>query len=109
VPGFLKGTGKGWVNSDFGNGYRVPKRSAPRASGAGRKQSGADNWKSRVIGRSLRAVTDQEALGERTYGGLRRASGGWRKRARRRYRSVVALAWHSSAWTAGGDLEEFAA
>src|SRR5882762_9401931 len=57
VPRFLKGSGKGWVTSEYGM--------LPREAARG-KQSGRTLEIQRLIGRSLRAVTDQEALGERT-------------------------------------------
>jgi len=65
VPGFLKGTGKGWVTSEYGMLPRSTEERTPREATRGR-QSGRTQEIQRLIGRSLRAVTDQEALGERT-------------------------------------------
>src|SRR5271154_1849130 len=65
VPGFLKGTGKGWVTSEYGMLPRATEERTAREATRG-KQSGRTLEIQRLIGRSLRAVTDQEALGERT-------------------------------------------
>ena len=65
VPGFLKGTGKGWVTSEYGMLPRATEERTQREATRG-KQSGRTLEIQRLIGRSLRAVTDQEALGERT-------------------------------------------
>jgi ribonuclease PH len=65
VPSFLKGTGKGWVTSEYGMLPRATEERTPREAARG-KQSGRTLEIQRLIGRSLRAVTDQEALGEKT-------------------------------------------
>jgi len=65
VPQFLKGTGKGWVTSEYGMLPRATEERTPREATRG-KQSGRTLEIQRLIGRSLRAVTDQEALGEKT-------------------------------------------
>ena len=65
VPSFLKGTGKGWVTAEYGMLPRATEQRTPRESTRGR-QSGRTLEISRLIGRSLRAVTDQHKLGERT-------------------------------------------
>src|SRR6201998_1879870 len=65
VPGFLKGTGKGWVTSEYGMLPRATEERTPREAARG-KQTGRTVEIQRLIGRSLRAVTDQEALGEKT-------------------------------------------
>ena len=65
VPGFLKGQGKGWVTSEYGMLPRATEERTPREAARG-KQSGRTLEIQRLIGRSLRTVTDQEALGERT-------------------------------------------
>jgi ribonuclease PH len=65
VPSFLKGSGKGWVTSEYGMLPRATEERTPREATRG-KQSGRTQEIQRLIGRSLRAVTDQEALGERT-------------------------------------------
>jgi ribonuclease PH len=65
VPQFLKGSGKGWVTSEYGMLPRATEERTPREAARG-KQSGRTQEIQRLIGRSLRAVTDQVALGERT-------------------------------------------
>jgi ribonuclease PH len=65
VPSFLKGSGKGWVTSEYGMLPRATEQRTPRESSRGR-QSGRTLEIQRLIGRSLRAVTNQTALGERT-------------------------------------------
>jgi ribonuclease PH len=65
VPTFLKGSGKGWVTAEYGMLPRATEDRTPRESARGR-QSGRTLEIQRLIGRSLRAVTDQEKLGERT-------------------------------------------
>lgn len=65
VPSFLKGAGKGWVTAEYGMLPRATEQRTPRESSRGR-QSGRTLEISRLIGRSLRAVTDQQKLGERT-------------------------------------------
>lgn len=65
VPGFLKGSGKGWITSEYGMLPRSTDERTPRESTRG-KQSGRTLEIQRLIGRSLRAVTDLKALGERT-------------------------------------------
>src|ERR1700729_2188816 len=65
VPGFLKGTGKGWVTSEYGMLPRATEERTPREAARG-KQTGRTVEIQRLIGRSLRAVTDTEAMGERT-------------------------------------------
>jgi ribonuclease PH len=65
VPTFLKGSGKGWVTSEYGMLPRATEKRTPREAARG-KQSGRTLEIQRLIGRSLRAVTDMEKLGERT-------------------------------------------
>lgn len=65
VPSFLKGTGKGWVTAEYGMLPRATEQRTPRESTRGH-QSGRTLEIARLIGRSLRAVTDQQKLGERT-------------------------------------------
>lgn len=65
VPGFLKGTGKGWVTSEYGMLPRATEERTPREAARG-KQTGRTLEIQRLIGRSLRAITDQELLGEKT-------------------------------------------
>jgi ribonuclease PH len=65
VPSFLKGAGKGWVTSEYGMLPRATDQRTPREATRGR-QSGRTLEIQRLIGRSLRAVTDAVAFGERT-------------------------------------------
>ena len=65
VPSFLKGSGKGWVTSEYGMLPRATEERTAREATRG-KQSGRTLEIQRLIGRSLRAVTDQETLGEKT-------------------------------------------
>jgi ribonuclease PH len=65
VPGFLKGTGKGWVTAEYGMLPRATEQRTARESARGR-QSGRTMEIARLIGRSLRAICDMEKLGERT-------------------------------------------
>ena len=65
VPSFLKGTGKGWVTAEYGMLPRATEQRTTRESTRGR-QSGRTLEIARLIGRSLRAITDQQKLGERT-------------------------------------------
>jgi len=65
VPSFLKGSGKGWVTSEYGMLPRATEERTAREATRG-KQSGRTLEIQRLIGRSLRAITDQETLGEKT-------------------------------------------
>jgi ribonuclease PH len=65
VPGFLKGSGKGWVTAEYGMLPRATEQRTARESSRGR-QSGRTLEIARLIGRSLRAVSDLQKLGERT-------------------------------------------
>ncbi|MGA0606048.1 ribonuclease PH [Phenylobacterium sp. VNQ135] len=64
VPGFLRGKGQGWVTAEYGMLPRATHTRGRREAAAG-KQSGRTQEIQRLIGRSLRAVTDLKALGER--------------------------------------------
>jgi len=64
VPGFLKGKGQGWVTAEYGMLPRSTHTRTAREAAKG-KQSGRTQEIQRLIGRSLRAVTDLGALGER--------------------------------------------
>ncbi len=64
VPGFLKGKGQGWVTAEYGMLPRSTHTRSAREAAKG-KQSGRTQEIQRLIGRSLRAVTDLVALGER--------------------------------------------
>ncbi len=64
VPGFLRGSGKGWVTAEYGMLPRSTNSRMRREANAG-KQGGRTLEIQRLIGRSLRAAVDLEALGER--------------------------------------------
>ena len=88
VPPWMRGAGRGWVTAEYGMLPRSTHDRMRREATAG-KQSGRTLEISRLIGRSLRAVVDLDALGERQItvdcdviqadGGTRTASitGGW--------------------------------
>ena len=65
VPGFLRGLGQGWLTAEYGMLPRSTHTRSAREAAKG-KQSGRTLEIQRLIGRALRAVTDLEALGERT-------------------------------------------
>jgi ribonuclease PH len=65
VPGFLRGKGQGWVTAEYGMLPRATHTRSPREAAKG-KQSGRTQEIQRLIGRSLRAVTNLAAIGERT-------------------------------------------
>nr|WP_269465461.1 ribonuclease PH [Janthinobacterium sp. B9-8] len=64
VPPFLKGKGQGWVTAEYGMLPRSTNTRMRREAAQG-KQSGRTQEIQRLIGRSLRAVVDMAALGER--------------------------------------------
>jgi ribonuclease PH len=88
VPSFLKGRGQGWVTAEYGMLPRSTHTRGRREAAQG-KQSGRTQEIQRLIGRSMRAVCDLKALGERQItldcdvvqadGGTRTAAitGGW--------------------------------
>jgi ribonuclease PH len=88
VPSFLRNTGRGWITAEYGMLPRATHTRTRRESAQG-KQTGRTLEIQRLIGRSLRASANLEALGERTItldcdvlqadGGTRTASicGGW--------------------------------
>ena len=65
VPPFLRGKGEGWVTAEYGMLPRATKERTSREAAQGR-QGGRTHEIQRLIGRSLRAVVDRGALGERT-------------------------------------------
>jgi len=65
VPPFLRGTGKGWVTAEYGMLPRATTTRTTREASAG-KVGGRTMEIQRLIGRSMRAVTRLEELGERT-------------------------------------------
>jgi len=65
VPGWLRNSGRGWVTAEYGMLPRATLTRTPRESERG-KVGGRTHEIQRLIGRSLRAVVDMKALGERT-------------------------------------------
>lgn len=65
VPGFLRGKGQGWVTAEYGMLPRSTNSRMGREAARG-KQGGRTMEIQRLIGRSLRAVVDMQALGERS-------------------------------------------
>ena len=64
LPAFLRGKGQGWVTAEYGMLPRATHTRSAREAAKG-KQSGRTQEIQRLIGRSLRAVTDLKGLGER--------------------------------------------
>ena len=64
VPPFMRGRGEGWVTAEYGMLPRATHTRGSREAAKG-KQSGRTQEIQRLIGRSLRAVTDMKLLGER--------------------------------------------
>jgi ribonuclease PH len=65
VPGFQRGSGRGWITAEYGMLPRSTHTRTPREAARG-KQTGRTQEIQRLIGRSLRAIVDLAALGERT-------------------------------------------
>jgi ribonuclease PH len=65
VPGFLRNTGKGWVTAEYGMLPRATSTRMQREASSG-KVGGRTQEIQRLIGRSLRSITNLPALGERT-------------------------------------------
>jgi ribonuclease PH len=65
VPGFLRGEGQGWITAEYGMLPRATHTRSAREAARG-KQTGRTQEIQRLIGRSLRAIVDLAALGERT-------------------------------------------
>lgn len=108
VPGWLRGTGKGWVTAEYGMLPRATNERMRREATRGH-QGGRTLEIQRLIGRSLRAVVDLKALGERQItvdcdvlqadGGTRTAAitGAW-------VALNDAIAWMQARSMAGGDI-----
>ena len=64
MPGFLRGKGQGWVTAEYGMLPRATHTRGRREAAQG-KQSGRTQEIQRLIGRSMRAIVDLKALGER--------------------------------------------
>jgi ribonuclease PH len=65
VPGFMKGSGKGWITAEYSMLPRSTLTRTPREASRGR-QSGRTHEIQRLIGRAMRGVVDLKQLGERT-------------------------------------------
>jgi ribonuclease PH len=65
VPPFLRNAGRGWVTAEYSMLPRATAERTPREVNRG-KPSGRTHEIQRLIGRSLRAIVDMDALGERT-------------------------------------------
>jgi len=65
VPAFLRNSGRGWITAEYGMLPRSTLTRSPREAARGRV-GGRTHEIQRLIGRSLRAVTDMEELGERS-------------------------------------------
>ncbi len=65
VPGWMRGKGSGWVTGEYGMLPRATHTRSGREAARG-KQGGRTVEIQRLIGRSLRAITDMKALGERS-------------------------------------------
>ena len=65
VPGFLRGKNQGWITAEYGMLPRATHTRSAREAAKG-KQTGRTQEIQRLIGRSLRAITNLSALGERT-------------------------------------------
>jgi ribonuclease PH len=65
VPQFLRGKSQGWITAEYGMLPRATHTRTAREAARG-KQTGRTQEIQRLIGRSLRAITDLRALGERT-------------------------------------------
>ena len=77
-PMWLRGQGKGWITAEYAMLPRATHTRTRRESTSG-KQSGRTQEIQRLIGRSLRAVTNLQAHGRASdHGGLRRVAGRWR-------------------------------
>jgi len=64
IPGWMRGKGQGWVTAEYGMLPRATHTRGRREAASG-KQTGRTQEIQRLIGRSLRAVVDLKALGER--------------------------------------------
>ncbi len=66
LPAFLRGSGSGWVTAEYGMLPRSTMERTDREAARGR-QSGRTQEIQRLVGRSLRAVTNLDILGDRTF------------------------------------------
>ena len=77
MPPFLRDTGQGWVTAEYGMLPSATHTRGRREAARG-KQSGRTQEIQRLIGRSMRAIVDLKALGERQIHRLRCDAGRWR-------------------------------
>ncbi len=99
VPPFLRNTGKGWVTAEYGMLPRSTHTRTDREAAKG-KQSGRTQEIQRLIGRSLRAVTDLGAGRTPGQDRLRRDPGRWRHPHRRDHRAPMwPWRWPSRSWS----------
>ncbi len=106
VPGWMRNTGRGWVTGEYGMLPRATHTRSLREAARGR-QGGRTLEIQRLIGRSLRAVVDLDALGERTVTldcDVIQADGGTRTAAISG--AYVALALATQRLTANGILRQ---
>src|SRR5690606_17157126 len=66
VPRFLEGTGRGWVTAEYQMHPRANPKRREQRDGRSKPPSGRTREIERLIGRSLRAAVNMDALGERT-------------------------------------------
>ena len=105
VPPFLRNSGQGWVTAEYAMLPRATQQRTPRETGRG-GPSGRTHEIQRLIGRSLRAVADMTALGERTIAidcDVLQADGGTRTAAITG--SYVALALASKRLVTSGKIQ----
>src|ERR1700735_2083410 len=96
VPGWMRNSGRGWVTAEYGMLPRATLTRSPRESERG-KVGGRTHEIQRLIGRSLRAVVDMKALGERTVildCDVLQADGGTRTAAITGACAALAIAFH---------------
>jgi len=106
VPGWMRGKGSGWVTGEYGMLPRATHTRSGREASRG-KQGGRTVEIQRLIGRSLRAITDMKALGERSVTldcDVIQADGGTRTAAISG--AYVALAIAMQRLTASGKLKK---
>lgn len=106
VPGWMRGKGSGWVTGEYGMLPRATHTRSGREAAHG-KQGGRTLEIQRLIGRSLRAITDMQALGERSVTldcDVIQADGGTRTASISGAYVALAIAMHRMA--SGGQLRK---
>ena len=91
VPPWLRDSGRGWVTAEYGMLPRSTGTRTDREAARG-KQSGRTQEIQRLIGRSLRSVTDLEAMGERQVAHRLRRAAGRRRHSHRRHHRLLGRA-----------------